>query len=103
MHIKKGDTVVVISGKDKGKKGKVLQAVPKKNRIIVEGVNMLTKHQKPNAKVQQGGIIHQEGPIHASNVMIWDAKAKAPTRVGYKILQDGKKVRVSKKTGEVIE
>ncbi|WP_053955654.1 50S ribosomal protein L24 [Inediibacterium massiliense] len=103
MHIKKGDTVVVISGKDKGKKGKVLQAMPKKNRVIIEGVNMLTKHQKPNAKVQQGGIVHQEGPIHASNVMLWDAKAKAPTRVGYKILENGKKVRVSKKTGQEIE
>lgn len=103
MHVKKGDTVVVISGKDKGKKGKVLEAMPKKNRVIVEGVNMLTKHQKPNAKVQQGGIVHQEGAIHISNVMMWDAKAKAPTRIGYKILEDGKKVRVSRKTGETIE
>ncbi|WZL72623.1 50S ribosomal protein L24 [Clostridiaceae bacterium 35-E11] len=102
MHVKKGDTVVVISGKDKGKKGKVLQAMPKKDRVIVEGVNMLTKHQKPNAKVQQGGIVHQEGPIHVSNVMLWDAKAKAPTRVGHKI-ENGKKVRISKKTGEIIE
>lgn len=103
MHVKKGDTVVVISGKDKGKKGKVLEAMPKKNRVIVEGVNMLTKHQKPNAKVQQGGIIHQEGPIHVSNVMLWDKKANAPTRVGYKVLENGKKVRISRKTGEVIE
>ncbi|KXG74772.1 50S ribosomal protein L24 [Thermotalea metallivorans] len=103
MHVKKGDTVVVISGKDKGKKGKVLVAMPKKNRVIVEGVNMITKHQKPSAKVQQGGIIHQEGPIHVSNVMLWDPKAKAPTRVGYKILENGKKVRVSKKSGEIIE
>ena len=103
MHVKKGDTVVVISGKDKGKKGKVLIAMPKEDRVIVEGVNMITKHQKPNAKVQQGGIIHQEGPIHVSNVMLWDAKAKAPTRVGYKVLADGKKVRVSKKSGETIE
>lgn len=103
MHVKKGDTVVVISGKDKGKKGKVLEALPKKNRVIVEGVNMLTKHQKPNAKVQQGGIIHQEGAIHVSNVMLWDAKAKAPTRVGYKVLENGKKVRVSRKSGETIE
>jgi large subunit ribosomal protein L24 len=102
MHVKKGDTVVVIAGKDKGKKGKVLQAMPKENRVIVEGVNMLTKHQKPSAKIQQGGIIHQEGPIHVSNVMLWDAKAKAPTRVGYKI-ENGKKVRISKKTGEIIE
>jgi large subunit ribosomal protein L24 len=103
MHIKKGDTVVVVSGKDKGKKGKVLKVHPKMNRVIVEGVNMISKHQKPNAKMQQAGIIHQEGTIHASNVMLWDAKANAPTRVGYKILENGKKVRVSKKSGETIE
>lgn len=103
MHIKKDDTVVVISGKDKGKQGKVLQAFPKTNRVIVEGVNMVTKHQKPNAKVQQGGRIHQEAPIHVSNVLLYDAKAKAPTRVGSKRLEDGKKVRISVKTGEVLD
>ncbi len=103
MHIKKGDTVMVITGKDKGKKGKVLQAIPKKNRVIVEGVNMATKHQKPNQKVQQGGIIHQEAPIHVSNVMLYDAKAKAPTRVRNSKLEDGKKVRISVKSGEVLE
>jgi large subunit ribosomal protein L24 len=103
MRIKRGDTVVVITGKDKGKKGVVLRAMPKENKVIVEGVNMLTKHQKPSAKIQQGGIIHQEGPIHISNVMLWDSKAKAPTRVGYKILENGQKVRVSKKTGETLD
>ncbi|SRR6056297_370534 len=103
MHIKKDDTVVVISGKDKGKQGKVLQAFPKTDKVIVEGVNMVTKHQKPSAKVQQGGRIHQEAPIHASNVMLYDVKAKAPTRVGSKRLEDGKKVRISVKTGEVID
>ncbi|MBS3994533.1 MAG: 50S ribosomal protein L24 [Alkaliphilus sp.] len=103
MHVKKGDTVVVISGKDKGKKGKILQAIPKAERVIVEGVNIQTKHQKPTAKVQQGGRIHQEGPVHASNVMLWDSKAKAPTRVRYKVLESGKKVRVSIKSGETIE
>ncbi|MBF8983495.1 50S ribosomal protein L24 [Lutibacter sp. B2] len=103
MQVKKGDTVVVISGKDKGKHGKILQAMPKQDKLIVEGVNMQTKHQKPTAKVQQGGIIHQEGPIHVSNVMLWDAKAKAPTKVGYKVLENGKKVRVSKKSGEIME
>ncbi len=103
MHVKRGDTVVVIAGKDKGKKGKILMAMPKAERVIVEGVNMVTKHQKPSAKVQQGGIVHQEGTIHVSNVMLWDAKAKAPTRVGYKVLENGKKVRVSKKSGETIE
>jgi len=103
MHIKKNDTVVVIAGKDKGKKGKVLQAFPKKERIIVEGVNMVTKHQKPSAKVQQGGIIHQEAPIHVSNVMIWDAKEKCGTRIKHTILEDGKKVRVSVKSGEILD
>ena len=103
MQVKKGDTVVVISGKDKGKQGKILQAMPKQDKLIVEGVNMQTKHQKPTAKVQQGGIIHQEGPIHVSNVMLWDAKAKAATKVGYKVLENGKKVRVSKKSGEIME
>jgi large subunit ribosomal protein L24 len=103
MHIKKGDTVVVITGKDKGKKGKVLEAMPKAEKVIVENVNMVTKHQKPSAKVQQGGIIHQEAPITVSNVMVWDEKAKSGTRVGYKVLEDGKKVRVSKKSGEILD
>lgn len=100
MHIKKGDTVVIIAGKDKGKKGKVLQAIPTKERVIVEGVNMVTKHQKPSAQLQQGGIVHQEAPIHVSNVMLFDAKAKSGTRVKNEI-QNGKKVRVSVKSGEL--
>ena len=103
MHIKKDDLVFVISGEDKGKKGKVLQSFPKEQRIIVEGVNMVTKHIKPNKKVQQGGIVHQEAPIHASKVMLWDEKASAPTRVRVKILEDGSKVRVSVKSGEVLK
>jgi len=103
MFIKKGDTVVVVSGKDKGKKGKVLQAIPKKERVIVEGVNMVTKHQKPNQRVQQGGIIHQEAPIHVSNVMLYDEKVKSGTRIKYKFLEDGKKVRVSVKSNEVLD
>jgi len=103
VHVKKGDTVVVITGKDKGKKGKVLQVLPKKNRVIVEGVNMVTKHQKPNQQMQQGGIINQEAAINASNVMLWDKKANQGVRVGYKLLANGDKVRVSKKTGEVID
>lgn len=103
MHIKKGDTVIVTAGKDKGKTGKVLYAIPKTNRVLVEGVNMITKHQKPNAKVQQGGIIHQEAPIHVSNVMYYEAKTKKGTRIGHKFLENGKKVRVSVKTGEVLD
>ena len=103
MHVKKGDTVLVIAGKDKGKKGKVLTAIPKSNRVIVEGVNMLTKHQKPTPQMQQGGIIHQEGPIDVSNVMVFCSKDKAAVRVGYKFLENGEKVRVCKKCGEVLD
>jgi len=103
MHIKKGDTVVVISGKDKGKKGKVLSCYPKKDRVLVEGANMLTKHVKPSAKMQQGGLVHQEGPIHVSNVMLWSDKDKQGVRVGYKTLENGDKVRVSRKSGENID
>jgi len=103
MHVKKGDTVVVITGKDKGKKGKVLQSFPKKERVIVEGVGMITKHQKPNQQMQQGGIVKREAAIHVSNVMLFDKKANQGVRVGYKTLDNGKKVRVSKKTGEVLD
>ncbi|BEP30116.1 50S ribosomal protein L24 [Helicovermis profundi] len=103
MHIKKNDTVIVIAGKDKGKKGKVLQVFPAKERVIVEGVNMVTKHQKPSATVQQGGIIHQEAAVHVSNVMLWDPKEKVGTRVKHTILEDGKKVRVSVKSGEILD
>lgn len=101
MRIKKDDTVVVITGKDKGKKGKVLKAMPKENRVIVEGVNIQTKHQKQTRKAP-AEIKHQEGPIHASNVMLWDSKAKAPTRVGYTV-ENGVKKRVSKKSGQILD
>lgn len=101
MNIRKDDTVLVITGKDKGKKGKVMKAMPKVGKILVEGINMQTKHQKQTRTVASE-IKHQEGPIDVSNVMFYDAKAKAPTKIGYK--QDGaKKVRVSKKTGAVID
>jgi large subunit ribosomal protein L24 len=103
MHVKKGDTVEVISGKDKGKKGKVLTALPKQNRVIVEGVNMLTKHVKPTRQMQQGGIIHQEGPIHASNVLLYCPKCKTGKRAGRKILKDGTKVRYCKTCGETLD
>jgi len=101
MKIKKNDMVMVITGKDKGKKGKVLKAMPKENRVIVEGVNIQTKHQK-QTRTEKAEIKHVEGPIDASNVMLYDKKANAPVRVGYKI-ENGKKVRVSKKTGAVID
>lgn len=101
MHIKTGDTVVVISGKDKGKKGKVLHTLPKQERVVVEGVNVVIKHQKPNKEHQQGGLIKKESAIHCSNVMLYDAKAGKGTRVSVKV-ENGKKVRISKKTGEKI-
>ena len=100
MKIKKGDTVKVIAGKDKDKEGKVIAVNKKDNKVLVEGVNMLTKHTKPSAANQNGGIIHQEGPIDASNVMYLH-KGK-DTRVGFKMDGD-KKVRVAKSTGEVID
>lgn len=101
MRIKKDDTVVVITGKDKGKTGKVLKAMPKENKVVVQGVNMQTKHAKATQKAA-AEIKHIEGPIDASNVMLYDSKSKKGIRVGYKI-ETGKKVRVSKKTGAVID
>ena len=101
MKIKKDDMVMVITGKDKGKKGKVLKAMPKENRVIVEGVNVQTKHQKQTQK-EAAEIKHQEGPIDVSNVMYYDTKAKAVTKIGYEF-KDGKKVRVSRKSGNVID
>ena len=101
MHkIKKDDLVKIIAGKDKDKTGKILSVYTKKNTVLVEGCNMVTKHSKPSAANQQGGIIHQEGPIDISNVMlVVDGKA---TRVGFEV-KDGKKVRVAKATGKVID
>lgn len=102
MYIKKLDKVKVISGKDKGKEGTVLAAFPKKDKVIVEGVNKVKKHQKPNAAFPQGGIVEVEAPIHVSNVQLLDPKTGEATRVGFKV-EDGKKVRVSKKSGEIIK
>ena len=101
MKIKKDDTVLVITGKDKGKTGKVLKAFPKENRVIVEGVNIQTKHQKAKQDVP-AQIVKVEGPIDASNVMYYDKKASSGTRIGYKT-ENGKKVRYSKKSGNVID
>jgi large subunit ribosomal protein L24 len=102
MHVKKGDKVKVISGKDKGKEGVVLQAYPKKERVLVEGVNIVKKHSKPSQVNPQGGINSQEAAIHVSNVMPVDPKSGEPTRVGYKEV-DGKKVRIAKKSGEALD
>ena len=101
MKIKKGDTVLVISGKDKGKTGEVIAAFPKENKVIVQGVNIQTKHAKATQS-QPAEIRKVEGPIDASNVMYYDKKAKAPTRIGYTV-EGGKKKRVSKKTGKVVD
>jgi large subunit ribosomal protein L24 len=102
MHVKKGDKVMVIAGKDKGKTGVILTSFPKKDRVLVEGVNIIKKHMKPNQANPQGGILSQEAAIHVSNVMLIDPKTGEPTRVGYKV-EDGKKVRVAKKSGEIIK
>ena len=103
MFVKKGDKVRVIAGKDKGVEAEVLTALPKFNKVIVEGVAIVKKHQKPNNENPQGAIVEKEAPIHVSNVLIFDAKAKAGTRVKFKELENGKKVRVSVKTGEVLD
>jgi large subunit ribosomal protein L24 len=100
MKIKKGDNVVVISGKDKGKEGTVSRVMPRSNQLLVDGINVVKKHQKPSGKNQQGGVIDRDMPLDASNVMFVH-KGK-PTRVGYKVLADGKKVRIAKTTGEEI-
>ncbi len=101
FKIKSGDTVRVMSGKDRGKTGTVIKVIRDKDRVLVEGVNIITKRVKPTAENPQGGLVEKEAPIHISNVMLVDPKKGAPTRVGYKI-KDGKKVRYSKKTGEEI-
>lgn len=102
MHVKTGDKVQVISGKDKGKQGVILAAFPKKDRVIVEGVNTVKKHAKPSQENPQGGILDQEAAIHVSNVMPVDPKSGEPTRVGYEE-RDGKKVRIAKKSGEALD
>jgi len=101
MSIKKGDTVVVISGKDKGKKGKVLKAIPKDQRVIVEKVNFISKHSRPTQQNQKGGIIKREAPIHVSNVILFNEKINDVTKAVYKEVGDSR-VRVCKKTGDEI-
>lgn len=102
MHVVKEDSVKILSGKYRGKTGKVLKVFPKENRVIVEGVNIIKRHTKPSQKNQQGGIIEKEATVNASNVMVIDPKTSEPTRVGYKYLEDGSKVRISKKSGEIL-
>jgi large subunit ribosomal protein L24 len=102
LKIRKGDRVVVVTGRDKGKAGQVLNVLPAENRAIVQGVNVVRRHQKQTAS-QEGGIVSKEMPIHLSNLALADPKSGKPTRVGYKFLKDGKKVRVARRSGEVID
>ncbi len=102
LKIKKGDHVVVVTGKDKGKHGEVLKMLPAENRAIVKGVAMVRRHQRQTAS-QEGGIITKEAPIHVSNIALEDPKDGKPTRVGYKFLKDGRKVRFARRSGEVID
>jgi large subunit ribosomal protein L24 len=102
FKIKKGDKVVVISGRDKGKNGEVLRIVTEKSRAVVQGVNMVKRHTRPSPG-QPGGIIEKEAAIHISNIAHIDPKSQKPTRVGYKVLEDGRKVRIARRSGEVLD
>ena len=103
MNIKKGDTVLVITGKDTGRKGKVLKVIPKDKRLVVEGVNKAKKHQRPSRAIPQGGILQIEAPLNVSNVMLLCTKCNKPTRIAKKFLDNGIKVRVCKNCGEVVD
>lgn len=103
LHIKKGDTVYVNAGEDKGKTGKVMKVLVEKQRAIVEGINMVSKSQKPNAKNPQGGIVKMEAPVHISNLNVVDPKTGKPTRIGRRVGENGKLVRYAKKSGEEIK
>ena len=102
VKIKKGDRVIVTAGRDKGKKGDVIRVFPKEDRVLVSGVNVVKRHQR-QSQTQQGGIISKEAPIEVSNIAHIDPKSGGPTRVGFKVLGDGRKVRFAKKSGEVID
>jgi len=101
--IKKGDRVHVLAGKDKGKRGEVVRVLPENGRALVAGVNMMKKHQKQARVGDQGGIVQKEAPIHMSNLALIDPKTDKPTRVGFRVLEDGKKVRVARGSGEVLD
>jgi large subunit ribosomal protein L24 len=104
MKIRKGDTVEVISGKDAGKRGRVVVVDPGRQRVVIEGVHMIKRHTKPNPQRRvQGGVVEREAPIHVSNVMVISPDSGRPTRVGYKILEDGRKVRVTKTDGAILD
>ena len=103
MHVRKGDTVQVIAGKDKGKVGEIVSVFPKRSQVIVQGVNVQTKHVKPQQEGESGQVITREAPIHSSNVMLYSEKQKVASRICYTFTEDGRKVRKLKKTGEVID
>ncbi|MEQ8998007.1 MAG: 50S ribosomal protein L24 [Coleofasciculus sp. B1-GNL1-01] len=103
MHVKKGDTVQVISGHDKGKVGEILQTLPKDSKVVVKGVNIKTKHVKPQQEGETGQIATIESPIHSSNVMLYSEKQKVASRICYTLTEEGRKVRMLKKTGEIID
>jgi large subunit ribosomal protein L24 len=102
-RIRKGDTVLVISGVNKGRRGEVMRVIPKVERAVVQGVAMATRHIKPRGMGEPGGIREQEAAIHMSNLMLIDPRSEKPTKVGFRVLEDGRKVRVAKATGEVVE
>ncbi|MCF8011764.1 MAG: 50S ribosomal protein L24 [Clostridiales bacterium] len=103
VHVRKGDTVKIIRGKSSGKKGKVLEVQPDRNRVVIENVNKVKRHTRPTEGAPQGGIIEREAPVHASNVLLYCSKCNKPTRLGKRFLKDGKKVRYCKKCGEVLD
>lgn len=103
MQVRKNDTVLVIAGKDRGKKGKVRQALPKESRVVIEGVNVVKRHMRARGATRQAGIIEREAPIHVSNVMLLCTKCNRPTRIGFRFLEDGSKVRICRRCKEVIE
>ena len=102
-HVRKGDTVIIIAGRERGKRGKVLRVFPAEGRLLVERLNMMKKHQKPTQKLRQGGIIEREAPLHLSNVMLVDPRSDKPTRVGVRMLTEGRKARIARKSGEIID
>ncbi|MDE0056539.1 MAG: 50S ribosomal protein L24 [Defluviicoccus sp.] len=101
-RIRKGDNVIVLTGRDKGKRGSVLKSMPKEGRLIVQGVNVVKRHTRPS-QTQSGGIVEKEAPIHVSNVALLDPASDRPTRVGVRLLEDGRKVRYAKASGELID
>ena len=102
-HVRKGDTVIIIAGRERGKRGKVLRVFPAEGRLLVERLNLMKKHQKPTQKLRQGGIIEREAPLHLSNVMLVDPRSDKPTRVGVRMLTEGRKARIARKSGEIID